>query len=274
MVNAAWAPTNSMIFPWVKKNSMIDLFLQSFRVGNETEHLLKNLLIVAVDDKALHRCRQIHDHCYLMKTEGIDFSAEKLFMSKDYLKMMWRRLRFFSQVLETGYNFVFSDTDILWLRDPFKRFSPSADMNIASDYYDGPEHDLRNRPNGGFMYVRSNQKTISFFKFWYESRSTYPGSKVQDVLNQIKIPEITSRDLEVVFLDTKYFRGYCQESQDLNLVYTIHANCCKGLKAKLNDLRNTLSDWEKYIKNPTPGNIGMKDVHWTPPWACWHSWDR
>jgi len=98
LLNATWAQTNSML----------DLFLQSFRVGNGTEQLLKNLLIIAVDNKALLRCRQIHQHCYLMKTEGIDFSAEKLFMSKDYLKMMWRRLRFFGQVLEMGYNFIFS----------------------------------------------------------------------------------------------------------------------------------------------------------------------
>lgn len=253
---------------WAQNDSMIDLFLQSFRVGNGTEHLLKNLLIVAVDNKALHRCRQIHEHCYLMKTDGVDFSAEKLFMSEDYLKMMWRRLRFFGQVLEAGYNYVFSDADILWLRDPFTRFSPSADMNIASDNYNGAPHDLHNAPNGGYMYVRSNQRTISFFKFWYMSKSTYPGKNEQDVLNLIKEPEISRRGLEVVFLDTKYFRGYCQGSQDLSLVYTIHANCCKGLKAKLSDLRNTLSDWENYKMNPA-----LKDPHWTPPIACRHSWD-
>lgn len=258
---------------WSQNNSMIDLFLQSFRVGNGTEHLLKNLLIVAVDNTALQRCRQIHEHCYLMKTEGVDFSAEELFMTHDYLKMMWRRLRFFGQVLEAGYNYVFSDTDILWFRDPFTRFSPSADMNIASDSYNGQPHDLRNHPNGGYMYVRSNERTISFFKFWYESKSTYPGKNEQDVLNLIKVPELKNRGLEVVFLDTKYFRGYCQGSQDLSLIYTMHANCCKGLKAKLSDLRNTLSDWEKYIMNPRPGRVVKKDVHWTPPKACRHSWD-
>jgi hypothetical protein len=253
---------------WAQNNSMIDLFLQSFEVGNGTEQLLKNLLIIAVDNKALLRCRQIHQHCYLMKTEGIDFSAEKLFMSKDYLKMMWRRLRFFGQVLEMGYNFIFSDTDILWFRDPFARFSPSADIHFASDKYKGHPHDLQNRPNGGFMYVRSNQRTISFFKFWYRSKSTYPGKNEQDVLNLIKFQEIRRRCLEVIFLDTKYFRGYCQKSPDLSLVYTMHANCCRGLKAKLHDLRNTLSDWERYMINPPPGRNGIKDVHWTPARSC------
>ncbi|GLJ33921.1 hypothetical protein SUGI_0682360 [Cryptomeria japonica] len=98
---------------WAQKNSMVDLFLKSFHIGNGTEALLKNLLIVAVDEKALNRCREIHPHCYLMKTEGVDFLGEKLYMTRGYLKMMWRRIRFFGQVLERGYNFVFSDADII-----------------------------------------------------------------------------------------------------------------------------------------------------------------
>lgn len=258
---------------WAQNNSMIDLFLQSFRVGNGTELLLKNLLIVAVDHKALDFCRQIHEHCYLMKTEGIDFSAEKYFMSDDYVKMMWRRLRFFGQVLEAGYNFVFSDTDILWFRDPFMKFSSSADIQIASDRYNGHPSNLRNSPNGGFMYARSNPRTVSFFRFWYQSKTTYPGKNEQEVLNIIKVQEITRRGLEVIFLDTKYFRGYCQKNPDLSLVYTMHANCCRGLKEKLNDLRNTLSDWEKYKMNPhpSPGTDG-KAVHWTPLEKCRQSW--
>eukprot|EP00253_Pinus_taeda_P018373 PITA_18373 len=263
MLNAAWA----------QNHSMLDLFLQSFRVGYGTEQLLKNLLIVAVDNKALHRCRQIHEHCYLMKTEGIDFSAAMPLMSQNYLKMMWRRVRFFGQVLETGYNFLFSDTDILWFRDPFTKFSPSADIHFASDKYKGHPHDLHNLPNCGFMYVRSNQRTISFFKFWYQSRSTYPGKNEQDVLNVIKFQEIRRRCLEVIFLDTQYFRGYCQKSTDLNHVYTIHANCCVGVKTKLHDLRNTLSDWKKYMMHPhlPPGRKGIKNVNWTPAGACHQS---
>jgi hypothetical protein len=256
---------------WAQNNSMLDLFMQSFRVGNGTEHLLKNLLIVAVDNKALRRCRQIHEHCYLMKTEGIDFSTVMPLMSQEYLDIMWRRVRFFGQVLEAGYNFIFSDTDILWFRDPFPRFSPSADMHFASDKYKGHPHDLQNLPNCGFMYVRSNERTISFFKFWHQSKSTYPGKNEQDVLNLIKLQEIRRRCLELIFLDTKYFRGYCQKSPDLEQVCTVHANCCIGLKTKLHDLRNTLSDWKGYMMHLAPGRNGIKKMHWTPARACQRS---
>uniref|UniRef100_A0A0D6R051 Glycosyltransferase n=1 Tax=Araucaria cunninghamii TaxID=56994 RepID=A0A0D6R051_ARACU len=257
---------------WAQNNSMVDLFLQSFHIGNGTEPLLNNLLIVAVDEKALNRCQEIHPHCYMMKTDGVDFSSEKVFMTEDYLKMMWRRLRFFGQILEQGYNFVFSDADIMWFRDPFTMFSRKADIQIASDYYRGEPEDLHNSPNGGFMYVRSNKKTVHFFRFWYRSRKVYPGKNEQDVLNKLKFKEFKRRGLKVRFLDTKYFGGYCQRSQDLNLVHTMHANCCKGLKAKLIDLNNTLSDWEKYIRQEKLGK--GKAVHWTSPQACRHSWGR
>ncbi|XP_059070542.1 uncharacterized protein At4g15970-like [Cryptomeria japonica] len=257
---------------WAQNNSMLDFFLKSFHIGNGTEALLKNLLIVAVDEKALNRCREIHPHCYLMKTEGVDFSGEELYMTQDYLKMMWRRLLFFGEVLERGYNFLFSDADIMWFRDPFTKFSSRAEFQIASDYYTGKPDDLHNSPNGGFMYVHSNEKTVEFFKFWYQSKKVYLGKNEQDVLNILKWKEFRSRGLEVEFLDTKYFGGYCQRTNDLNSVCTMHANCCKGLKAKLIDLRNTLSDWEKSKRQEHLGK--GKDVRWTFANACSHSWRR
>jgi len=93
---------------WAKPNTMIDLFLESFHVGEGTQELLNNLLIVALDAKAYNRCLQIHSLCYSLKTGGVDFSAEKVYMSDDYLKMMWRRLGFLAEILKRGYSMVFS----------------------------------------------------------------------------------------------------------------------------------------------------------------------
>ncbi|CDY43641.1 BnaA04g20500D [Brassica napus] len=33
--------------------------------------------------------------------------------------MMWRRLEFLGSILELGYNFLFTEMDIMWLRDPY-----------------------------------------------------------------------------------------------------------------------------------------------------------
>ena len=57
-------------------------------VGNWTEHFLKNLPIVSKDNKAFHRWIKMRKHCYVMKTDGINYSAVMPFMSENYLKII------------------------------------------------------------------------------------------------------------------------------------------------------------------------------------------
>ncbi|KAM0069118.1 putative nucleotide-diphospho-sugar transferase [Helianthus debilis subsp. tardiflorus] len=87
---------------------MLDIFLDGFWLGENTRQLTNHLLIVAVDQTAFERCRFLRLHCYWLKTEGEDFANEKTFMSKDFIKMMWKRTRFLGDVLQRGYNFVFT----------------------------------------------------------------------------------------------------------------------------------------------------------------------
>ncbi|KAF2317588.1 hypothetical protein GH714_024992 [Hevea brasiliensis] len=150
---------------WAEPGSIIDLFLESFKIGNSTEKLLKHLIIVSLDQKAHTRCLAIHPHCFALETKGLNFSSEAYFMTPNYLEMMWRRIHFLGTVLQMGYNFVFTDADIMWLRDPFPHFYEDADFQIACDNYYGNPSDRNNRPNGGFNYVKSNGGTIEFYKF-------------------------------------------------------------------------------------------------------------
>ncbi|KAL6189743.1 hypothetical protein ACLB2K_036145 [Fragaria x ananassa] len=236
---------------WAAPNSIIDLFLESFRNGVGTRRLLNHLVIIALDQKAYRRCLQIHTHCFGLHTEGVDFREEAYFMTPNYLKMMWARIDFLRSVLEMGFNFVFTDADVMWFRDPFPRFYSNADFQIACDHFLGSSDDLQNKPNGGFNYVKSNNRSIEFYKHWYSSRETYPGYHDQDVLNMIKFdPSTLSIGLRMKFLDTAYFGGFCEPSRDLNQVCTMHANCCFGLDSKLHDLRIMVQDWKEFLSLP------------------------
>lgn len=93
---------------WAAHNSIIDLFLESFRIGEHTRKLLNHVVIIALDQKAFSRCLILHTHCFTLMTEGVDFSGEAYFMTPEYLKMMWSRINFLRSVLELGYNFVFT----------------------------------------------------------------------------------------------------------------------------------------------------------------------
>ncbi|KAF3431007.1 hypothetical protein FNV43_RR25737 [Rhamnella rubrinervis] len=252
---------------WAAPNSVVDLFLESFRIGDGTSRLLNHLVIIALDQKAFKRCLDVHIHCFFLVSEGIDFHQEAYFMTPAYLKMMWRRVAFLRSVLEMGYNFVFTDADIMWFRDPFPRFYLDADFQIACDHFLGLSDDVKNIPNGGFNYVKSNNRSIEFYKFWYVSQDTYPGYHDQDVLNVIKFhPFINEIGLKMRFLNTAYFGGLCEPSKDLNEVCTMHANCCLGLNTKLHDLRIMLQDWKDFMS--LPPNLKTSSISWRVPQNC------
>ncbi|KAL6505910.1 hypothetical protein OROHE_023289 [Orobanche hederae] len=266
-------PDNSVILTtlneaWSAPNSVVDLFLESFRIGERTRRLLNHLVIVSLDRKAFSRCLAVHSHCFALVTEGVDFSHEAYFMTPDYLKMMWRRIDFLRSVLEMGYNFVFTDADVMWFRDPFPDFHPDADFQIACDHFSGRAEDIENNtPNGGFKFVRSNNRSIEFYKFWYSSHITYSGLHDQDVLNRIKNDSFISEiRLKMRFLDTALFGGFCEPSRDLGRVCTMHANCCLGLDSKLHDLRILLEDWKRYLS--LPPNLKPIESSWRVPQNC------
>ncbi|CAN6461180.1 unnamed protein product [Victoria cruziana] len=223
--------------PYAEKSSMLDLFLQCFREGEGTQRLIKHLLIAAVDEEAYDNCRRVHPYCYKITTEGVDFSGEQLFQAKIYVKMMWRRLQFIADILRRGYNIVFTDTDILWLRNPLPLLTNTDDdMQITSDWYGGQPYDISNRINAGFYFVRSNSRTIRLFDLWYKSKDT--GLQEQDVIQKLQDkPAFKKLGLKFKFLDTFYFGGFCHMRRNIREARTMHANCCRTMSRKLADLR-------------------------------------
>ncbi|KAG6529432.1 hypothetical protein ZIOFF_011630 [Zingiber officinale] len=101
---------------WASPGSIIDLFFQSFRTRYGTRRLMDHLVIIALDKKAYIRCISLHTHCFALYTEGMDFSDEKIYMTAGYLSMMWRRIEFLRVILEMGYNFIFSFTNLKYSR--------------------------------------------------------------------------------------------------------------------------------------------------------------
>ncbi|CAH2034661.1 unnamed protein product [Thlaspi arvense] len=238
---------------WAKPNSIFDVFLESFRIGNGTAKLLRHTVVLCLDDKAYSRCLEIFPrHCILLRTPGVDFSGEKRYMVPDYLKMMWRRTEFLGSLLKLGYNFLFTDMDAIWLRDPFPRLVADVDFQIACNlFFNGNFSDRRhNEANGGFKYVIANNRTIEFYNYWYESRLRFPGKHEQDVLNYIKGDQYVNEiGLEMRFIDTVDVGSFCQPNWDITKVCVMHGNCCIGQANKVKDLRQVLEDWANFFAN-------------------------
>ncbi|XP_065039879.1 uncharacterized protein LOC103985856 [Musa acuminata AAA Group] len=247
---------------YVEQNAMLDLFLQSLGEGEDTEFLVDHLLFVAVDQRAFNRCRTLELHCYNLVTEGVDFSKEVFYMSDAFNNMMWRRTLFLGDVLRRGYNFIFTDMDVMWLRNPFSQLSRDGeDLQMSSDFYYGKPFNNSNF-NTGFYFVTANKKTVALFDEWYAWRNNSKGMKEQDVLQKMKKEGAFTRlGLKVRYLETAYFSGFCQMSQDLRKVITVHANCCVSMKVKLVDLRSVLEAWKVSNSN---GTSNATTTAWPP----------
>ncbi|XP_071734348.1 uncharacterized protein At1g28695-like [Rutidosis leptorrhynchoides] len=251
---------------------MLDIFLDGFWLGEDTRRLKKHLLIVAIDQMAFERCMFLRLFCYRLKTDDGNFVDEKIYMSKDFVKMMWLRTRFLRDVLRLGYSFVFTDMDVLWLRNPFPILTVNqvVDLQISVDWFNGNQWSEKHMINTGFYMIKSNNKTIALFDEWYTKRKSSSGKKEQDVLlKMMRKGAFTRLGLKVKFLDTNYFSGFCQDSRDVSVVTTVHANCCRSIKAKLVDLSTVIHDWKRFndaLENRT------RDFRWSEHLSCQSSW--
>nr|CAB3457511.1 unnamed protein product [Digitaria exilis] len=237
--------------------SLMDLFLESFRQGIKTEHLIKHLVIVAADANAFARCEQVHPHCYALAMGATNFTGEQQFMAKDYLDMMWRRNRFQARVLALGYSFVFTDVDIVWFRNPLLRIPVAVDFAMSCDmYYGDNPYDLNKRANGGFVYAKASARTVAFYDDWYEARTAHPGKNEQDLFDKLKREMSARHGVAVQFVDTEYVGGFCErhKRRDFNKLCTYHGNCLVGLRTKLERLRRVLDEWKDFkAKAGKPG---------------------
>ncbi|KAM3353724.1 hypothetical protein ACQJBY_024717 [Aegilops geniculata] len=253
---------------WSRPGSLLDLFRAGFNNGEGIAHLLNHTLIVAVDPGALAHCEAVHPHCYLLEVTSANVSSANRFMSKSYFELVWAKLELQQRVLQLGYSYLFTDVDIMWLRNPFRHISLYADMAVSTDRFNGDAEALSNAPNTGFYYVRSTNRTVEMVRRWRAARSRFPPTHDQAVFDEIK-GELAGGELRIrfVFLETALFDGFCQLHGEMDRVCTMHANCCIGLENKVHDLTNMAADWKNYTSLAPPERRGSGRT-WTAPAQC------
>ncbi|CAO1947065.1 unnamed protein product [Urochloa humidicola] len=249
---------------WAAPGSLLDSFLESFRVGENVSHFVKHIVVVAMDDGAFRRCRAVHPHCHLLRSEkeGLDLSGAKSYMTKDYLDLVWSKLKLQQRILELGYNLLFTDVDVAWFRNPLVHITMAADITTSSDFYFGDPDDLGNFPNTGFIYFKSTPRNIRAMAYWHAARRRFPENHDQFVFNEIKRELAGEIGVRIRFIDAKDVSGFCQLGRDLNRIATVHMTCCIGLENKLFDLKRVVEDWKRYMAHPLwerkMGKIGWR----------------
>lgn len=110
IINKAYVEPNEDEYP-----TMLDLFLEGFWAGENTRALIDHVLVVSMDETAHEMCKFRRLNCYSLAAHdvavagaGNRFSRETIYMSDEFVEMMWRRTLFLLNVLKRGYNFIFT----------------------------------------------------------------------------------------------------------------------------------------------------------------------
>lgn len=148
-----------------------------------------------------------------------------------------------------------------------------VDLQISLDKFNGNQWSEQGQLiNTGFYMIKSNKKTITLFKEWYARKDNSTGMKEQDVLLELMRKGVFKRlGVGVRFLDTVFFSGFCENSRDVRAVVTVHANCCRSIKAKVHDLIRIMQIWQRFKASPIDQTLQFE---WSHHAACIESWKQ
>ncbi|WOL16149.1 hypothetical protein Cni_G24931 [Canna indica] len=242
-----WMPSSS------SPDSFLDLFMEAFRLGEETSGLLNHLLVLAMDEEAFQYCKSRPVHCALLTNsssaaaEGSSTSeGHRHFLNED--DDLTKLIEFLEAVLELGFNFAYSDLDVMWFRQPWRHFPSNNYLILATDSFHG-DSSPDNEPNGGLIVAMSSEQSVAFFNLWRVLQKMNAGLDRRSSLSQaLRRAEEDPFELAATFLDDAYFGGLCQHGKDLDPreVCIMQANCCRDMQEKFEGLWGFLQDWRNY----------------------------
>ena len=150
----------------------------------------------------------------------------------------------------------------MWLRNPFVHFDPGARVTISCA--------LRGTKilDKGLLYMKSSAEAIKFFKFLQFKRVLFP-TYLDRSFCEMAVHMLRGH---TKYVDTGYFGGFCEPSNNISKVYTMQSTCCDNIKSKVHDLRLVLDDWINFTArmsiNASKPSMGLSSFSWRAPNKC------
>jgi hypothetical protein len=154
------------------------------------DRLDMKFLVVALDRKTHDYLKNTTMESIYMDTESTaGISGESAtFRSAQFNLITARKKEAVHDVLELGYDVLFSDTDVALVRDPFSYllWDHVDYVHSLNHICEKQDHwtfwgSMREEGNTGFYYVKSNRRTIRLWKTAYEAVPHHPGLDDQAV---------------------------------------------------------------------------------------------
>ncbi|KAM1075673.1 hypothetical protein PS2_023022 [Malus domestica] len=246
---------------WTGSGSVLDLFLESFRVGQGTKRLLNHLLIATVGKGAFEYCKSVHPHCFKLAPLRLSKPAA----GKQLLGHGREGIDLLHRVIQLGYNLIFTEADVMWFRKPVTEFDSQKEVTIPCDL---DSENAGNKQDRGIFFLKSDVISLEFFEYLNLVGILYPSIPLGSPCEIVTREEITKMlGMRVQIIDTAYFGGFCQPLGNYSEVYTMQANCCENIESKVHDLKLVLDDWRS-ITGRSANNSSGQSPSWRAPNKC------
>ncbi|MEN0006202.1 MAG: putative nucleotide-diphospho-sugar transferase [Bacteroidota bacterium] len=224
----------------------VELFL-NFLAACEKHHIAvkEQVLFFPMDEAACEACAKVGVKYYYNRgAYGRMPSTSSGFGHGGFRNFMFMKNAIVQDVLELGYDVLFMDIDMVWLRNPTSYLKRIADLG-SYDFlfmYDGPN--FRDRPlhyNTGFVYIRNTTLARQVWKVIFDNYDkiwVYRGQQglVNQIMNHFEAQGLRNRVLnELQFVNghllTPRFKDFKAIPDD---AYVVHVSWTADLNAKRN----------------------------------------
>jgi len=108
-----------------RPGSVLEVLLQSFKSGLNTQRFLNHLVIITMDPQAFEYCKLLHPHCIHPSTFEPYFSTKRQSITNpDHSVFSWRRNNVLIDVIEMGYHIIFTVWILISLNRINNHFDP------------------------------------------------------------------------------------------------------------------------------------------------------
>lgn len=199
------------------------------------------LKIYVIGEKGYNTLKSKGYSCYFLETETIDCEKSSQFRMNNWHNITKRKFEIiYNNLLEHKY-VCFTDGDIVFQNTEFMKYCLSNisinDMLIQNDTMFNNDTSVL---CSGFMFIKSNNKTLDFFNPKNVYKFVKPGWDDQIYVNQFKYKLIIDTLPLEYFPNGKYYYTY----SNILYPYLIHFNWLIG-----NEKKNKMLKYNKWFIN-------------------------
>ncbi len=199
-------------------------------------------LIAALDTDTAKMCEQLGFSVFCPGSEYGNHSTDPVneYGDAEFKDMMFPKNAIVQDLLSLGFDVLFQDVDLVWLKDPTELLlSPARSMLDAQFMYDGPNNMFAPLyANSGFFYLRNTSHCRKFWQLVHENfDKVYPYSSQQRVVNMVLVHRYF-RGLKLdVLAETDFANGHLFTCDDVSGLppdpYVIHCSWTSNLAHKM-----------------------------------------